>query len=423
MSNSDYRFSLWANLTDTKEPRAEWDVDDLLRAIRSGVGPNGSFIPSIQRLRQAPSKETKGKIKTFELPAVTLSGRFEPRSARGFIEHSGLMQVDIDDVSDYEKAIKTVQEDHYTFVCFRSPSGNGIKSIVKVNPEKVTHLEQFYALERHYAENLNLTIDSACKNIDRCMLLSWDEQIFVNVDAEVFAETFLPPKKENVQKQERKVYRTMASPGATESKAVLDQLLDAVEASQVDITGDYTDWYRIAYGLHSALGEAGRDYFHRLCRFYEFYSEDECNRQYDYASRTNNHSIRIGTILHVAAEHGIKLTPAFAKVAAEPPAPPLQSVPAKTVVAPVPKRQEIVSDKIKFSPQQEQLFDALKKFRLTLSREKGVKAFQIFSNNTLHELVWNQPMNHSDLLKCKGIGQHKLAEFGNHIIELIQEHS
>ena len=152
-------------------------------------------------------------------------------------------------------------------------------------------------------------------------------------------------------------------------------------------------------------------------------SEDECNRQYDYSSRTNNHSIRIGTILHVAAEHGIKLTPASSKMAAEPPAPPVQSAPAKTVVEPVPEQPEIVSDKIKFSPQQEQLFDALKKFRLTLSREKGVKAFQIFSNNTLHELVWNQPMTGKSLLMCKGIGPHKLEEFGDHIIALVQEHS
>ena len=51
------------------------------------------------------------------------------------------------------------------------------------------------------------------------------------------------------------------------------------------------------------------------------------------------------------------------------------------------------------------------------------EAFQIAWDSTLSDLVLKRPKNHSDLLKCKGIGERKLDLYGEEILRIIQENS
>ena len=48
----------------------------------------------------------------------------------------------------------------------------------------------------------------------------------------------------------------------------VERLVAAVEAKGVDLTADYERWRNIGFALTDALGESGRDFFHRLSRFY-----------------------------------------------------------------------------------------------------------------------------------------------------------
>lgn len=68
------------------------------------------------------------------------------------------------------------------------------------------------------------------------------------------------------------------------------------------------------------------------------------------------------------------------------------------------------------------LEDALKRFRMKLATEQNVKAFHIFTNKTLEELILKQPCSLNDLKTIHGIGEKKINTFGEELIGIIEKH-
>ena len=66
----------------------------------------------------------------------------------------------------------------------------------------------------------------------------------------------------------------------------------------------------------------------------------------------------------------------------------------------------------------EQLSQKLKMYRKNVSLKKKVPAYRIFSNKTLEELVTQKPDTLEKLKRINGIGDKKIAEFGNEIIAI-----
>lgn len=69
------------------------------------------------------------------------------------------------------------------------------------------------------------------------------------------------------------------------------------------------------------------------------------------------------------------------------------------------------------------LEEALRNFRKDRAAALGMKAFHIFSNQTLDEIVSKQPTTLIELSTIRGIGEKKIEEFGLEIIEIIQRQS
>lgn len=63
----------------------------------------------------------------------------------------------------------------------------------------------------------------------------------------------------------------------------------------------------------------------------------------------------------------------------------------------------------------------LKKYRLEKSRQTGLKAYHIFTNKTLEELVEKRPVTIEELRKIKGIGEKKIEDYGAEIIQVIRD--
>ena len=61
--------------------------------------------------------------------------------------------------------------------------------------------------------------------------------------------------------------------------ADIQSLVEQVEASGIDITVGYDRWRDIGFALVEALGENGRDFFHRLSRFNADYDQAEADKQ------------------------------------------------------------------------------------------------------------------------------------------------
>ena len=68
----------------------------------------------------------------------------------------------------------------------------------------------------------------------------------------------------------------------------------------------------------------------------------------------------------------------------------------------------------------DELYSKLKAYRLERAREKNVRAYCIFTNNTLDELILEKPRSEDELAKIKGLGKIKVEEFGKEIIEIIK---
>ncbi len=81
-----------------------------------------------------------------------------------------------------------------------------------------------------------------------------------------------------------------------------------IEAARLDITQGYSNWRDLGFALSDELGENGRDYFHRISRFYSGYSEKEADDQYDKCMRAHGHGITIKTFFQLAKENGISVS-------------------------------------------------------------------------------------------------------------------
>ncbi len=71
---------------------------------------------------------------------------------------------------------------------------------------------------------------------------------------------------------------------------------------------------------------------------------------------------------------------------------------------------------------EEELSKELKAFRLAQSKKENVKAYLIFYNSTLDELVAEKPSTSDELLKISGFGKVKVDKYGVEIIEIIKKY-
>lgn len=157
-------------------------LGQILELVKNG----GSFKETIQEIRTTVDETNKSSLKKT-LPAVTISGQFSiSRTLNDLINHSGFIHIDFDKVENLDKSMELLKKDPFSFSVFLSPSGNGIKVLVKISNNKYEHSKCFKSLEKYYHKEYNLTIDPLCKDITRAMFLSYDPNIFVNEDSEVF---------------------------------------------------------------------------------------------------------------------------------------------------------------------------------------------------------------------------------------------
>ena len=140
---------------------------------------NGKSKDLVEAIRNEKNKEKRDALK-IKLPAILFSGTFSNRNAKGLKEHSGYICLDFDKYESDKKMNadrKKFEKDEYTFSVFTSPSGNGLKVIVKIPPVVENHRDYFIALEKYYnSENF----DIACKDVSRVCYESYDEKIYIN---------------------------------------------------------------------------------------------------------------------------------------------------------------------------------------------------------------------------------------------------
>jgi len=300
--NSQYLFSLYPNLVTADKPFAEIDINQLIEILKYGY-----IKDIILTLRGTVSAKEYSIIKKESIPCVTLSGTFTHRDSRSLVNHSGLMQIDIDKVEDYDATFKKLCEDSYIYVCFRSPGGRGIKAIVKINPSPDTHKSQFQALEIYFKTQFGIVIDSLCKDLARAMLLSYDPDIYCNPRASVFEEMYVEKAYQRKSTREPQFVKEAKASYPDESVDVIERLIVALEGRRIDITSSYENWIKVGFALCTTFGENGRGYYHRIGKMYPRYTKEETDRTYTSLLGKNNGRTKLGTLLYLAKESGVSI--------------------------------------------------------------------------------------------------------------------
>jgi len=152
----------------------------------------GKYKHAIVYLRKslAEKKEEAYNKAKKSLPAFTPSGKFVGGRKLEFLtEYSKFIILDIDKLSttDLQKSKSIAAQSEFTYACFISPSGNGLKILVKIDTPKTEHKETFLKVQAYYEDILKLEIDKSGKDLTRLCFYSWDENLFLNENSKTFS--------------------------------------------------------------------------------------------------------------------------------------------------------------------------------------------------------------------------------------------
>jgi len=283
-----------------KTAQQECTLFDVMQTVASN-----SLKEQVEAIRAAVEKgrdDEASRLK-HKLPAVTTSVITYTRDASTPVEqrfgpHNGFLQIDIDakDNPQLKEIFDDVRErfktDKHIAAGFRSPSGNGLKLLLRIADSKTLHKRSWIAAERYFLQTYGLKIDRATSDVARLCFLSYDPEAWIS---ETEAEALPPAEQENAT-------------GYSSSRASLSDSADIEEMlSFLNYRPDYPDWLRIASAVWNTVGEAEGTALLRK------YLPEERQGEYEKKYTKRLTTINLGTLVHYASLCGYDVKAAAAK--------------------------------------------------------------------------------------------------------------
>lgn len=181
--------TIFKNIRETEAPFHR-DVSVVLDRIKDGASK--ALVLSI---RKEKNKSDRNELKK-KLPAVCFSGQFNKRNDSSIIMHSGLICLDFDGYDTKKLMLSHKQQlsqDKYVYSVFVSPSGNGLKVLVRVPSDVDNHVNFFNALEKHFDSD---QFDKTSKNVSRVCYESFDPLIYINENSSLWDKIDEPEYRE-----------------------------------------------------------------------------------------------------------------------------------------------------------------------------------------------------------------------------------
>lgn len=136
-------------------------------------------------LRKLTSEKDQKAYKKKYFDYVTFSGVFTKRNNHALRTHSKLLTIDIDDIPNTSELMdvrKILLKDPFlpSQLLFVSPRGNGLKWIIKIALDEVTHTEYFQAVVNYINQEYNIQIDTSGSDVSRGCLLPYDPNPYID---------------------------------------------------------------------------------------------------------------------------------------------------------------------------------------------------------------------------------------------------
>ena len=284
MADTDKVISIFENILITDKPYLT-SIAEITHRIKTGASKK-----QIEIIR-ATSDPAQKNIEKGRLPSICFSGQFKRRAIAGLVKHSGYVCVDFDHLGDRLESFKErLKSDKYVLIVFISPSGDGLKIIIKIPANKETHIGSCRAIADYYQDE---SLDNF-EDVSRVCYESYDPDIYYNPDAEIF-ETI---KEEKVIK---KVIRTTGEI-VVDHKEIIDRLI-----TWLDSRGEfYVDNHKYNYIVklaaacnrfgvpeltciqemifrfsHQATPVSPEDFNRHISRVYSSYSHQSCSAHFE----------------------------------------------------------------------------------------------------------------------------------------------
>ena len=184
--------SIFKNFTKVVQSIPLPEIVDLIRGT--------TYQKRIINIRQAIQNEDSvlaDKLKK-SLIGFTVAGTFEGGRRLEYLkQYYPFIILDIDklDLKDLPSVINKIKTIPYSYVTFVSPSGRGIKVIVKVNTNQSEHGYAFRQVANFYEKELGVAIDRSGKDITRLCFMSFDPDAYLNSAPKVFNIKNIPKTK------------------------------------------------------------------------------------------------------------------------------------------------------------------------------------------------------------------------------------
>ena len=204
--------TIFKNIKETETPFFK-DVSYILKRIKEG---KSKIL--IKEIRKEKDKTKRNELKK-NLPAICFSGQFNKRSDAALQEHSGIICLDFD---GYDKTKDLLQDkeqfinNKFVLSVFVSPSGNGLKVLVRIPPEPENHTKYFNSLKTEFNSEY---FDTTSKNLSRVCYESYDPLIYFNPNS------LLWDTIEEEEYDERSTYRDKPTIKITDENKIVDILV------------------------------------------------------------------------------------------------------------------------------------------------------------------------------------------------------
>jgi len=239
-------------------------------------------------------KELKGNI-----ARACISGRFkdEGRSEANLIQHSGLIDIDIDKLestAELEILKAKLINDKFTFACFTTCGGDGLSWICRIDTSKVN--ESWEGIKSYLFDTYNISIDTSHKNVANTRNASWDEQCYV--------ADKLPPKFNKFPKKTKPV--KIRQDNFIYVKNDFENIIREIIVRRIDFCPDYEIYRNIGFSIASQFGEQGFEYFDSICQFNEKYNKVQIEKDYKFFCKNPNGGIKIASFYWRCKDLGIE---------------------------------------------------------------------------------------------------------------------
>lgn len=253
------------------------------------------------------------------LVAITFSGTFFPvRSSANIQNYSGYIVIDIDHCGERLEEYKSLlKSDRYVHAVWISPSGDGLKCLIKTELSVPDHKNIYRSAVKYYNELYNLDIDTSGSDVARLCYVSYDPNLFINQEAELYNDVLI---EEIVSKRKLpKEAQTLAEnvvlhinkrnlKNDSFDKERLRRIYHYLKKRGLSITSTHDEWVRFAFAISNSFNyDFGYRWFLTFAQldgqlFDEYESVKLINRCYN--SRVGNSTF--GTIIYLAELRGYK---------------------------------------------------------------------------------------------------------------------